>query len=516
VFVSLIYNAALLLVMVLVYDLLARHLRVRPLTFKLLTGLVLGGIAIAVMASALRMDDGVIFDTRSVVLSMGSLFYGTIPGLVAAAIAGLYRAAQGGGGAVMGVSVIAASVAIGIIWRKWRHIADRDPGILELYVFGLTVHAVMLLLTTTLPDPVATLRDIALPVIIVYPLASVLVGLLMIESRRRRRSDAALQESQQRFEAFAEHVPGRLWIRDADLRYLYVNPRLAAEFGVPEAELVGKRPEELWDEVTSSQAVELCRQALAEGSVDFVQQWPLEDGAPYLKSHVFSIPGADGRAMIGGLVFDVTMERSAEQELIRHAEQLRRTLEGAVLAISHLVESRDPYTAGHQRRVAELACAIGRQLGLSEDELEGLRLSALVHDIGKVSVPAEILARPGRIQENEVLLIREHPQVGHDILSRIDFERPVAGIVLQHHERLDGSGYPAGLAGSEILPEARVLAVADVFEAMVSHRPYRPALLEEEALAELTAGAGVRYDPDVVAACVRLVGDGFKLPAAGD
>ena len=448
--VSLIYNAALLLVLTLVYDLLARHLRAATLSFKLLTGLVLGIIAIAGMFAALRLDDGVIFDTRSVILSMGGLFYGTIPGLIAGLIAAAYRASQGGSGAIMGVSVIASSVAIGILWRRWRHIAARDPGILELYVFGLTVHGVMLLLTSTLPDPIATLREIAIPVIVVYPLASVLVGLLMVDSRRRRRADSALRQSQQRFEAFAEHLPGRLWIRDADLRYLYVNPRFTTDLGIPVEELIGRRPNDVWDEPTSRQAVELCERALAEGAVDSVQQWPEDEGAPYYRSHVFAMREPGESAMIGGLVFDVTLEFTAEQQLMEHAENLRRTLEGAVLAISHLVESRDPYTAGHQRRVAQLACAIGRSVGFSEAELDGLRLSAVVHDLGKIAIPAEILSRPGRLSKGEFELVKQHSQIGHDILGDIEFDWPIAAMVLQHHERLDGSGYPAGLVGDEI------------------------------------------------------------------
>ena len=175
-------------------------------------------------------------------------------------------------------------------------------------------------------------------------------------------------------------------------------------------------------------------------------------------------------------MFDVTSEHTAEQELKRHAERLQRTLEGAVLAVSHIAEARDPYTAGHQRRVAELATAIAGRMGLTADETEGLRLAALIHDIGKIAVPAEILSKPGRLTETEFTLIKGHSEAGYAIISDIEFEQPVADIVLQHHERLDGSGYPQGLSGDAIGMEARVLAVADVYEAMVSHRPYRAAL----------------------------------------
>jgi putative nucleotidyltransferase with HDIG domain len=172
--------------------------------------------------------------------------------------------------------------------------------------------------------------------------------------------------------------------------------------------------------------------------------------------------------------------------------------------MSLVVETRDPYTAGHERRVAELAVAIAAEMGMPPDELHGLRLAALIHDIGKIAVPAEILAKPGRLSDVEFNLIRQHPASGFDILEVIDFGRPVAEFVLQHHERLDGSGYPRGLAGDQVLPEARIIAVADVVEAMSSHRPYRAALGLDAALDEVCGQAGVKYDAAVVAACVRL------------
>jgi HD-GYP domain-containing protein (c-di-GMP phosphodiesterase class II) len=201
---------------------------------------------------------------------------------------------------------------------------------------------------------------------------------------------------------------------------------------------------------------------------------------------------------------DISERRLAEGELLRHAEQLRRTVEGAVLAMSHMVESRDPYTAGHERRVAELATAIGAEMGMAGEELDALRLASTIHDIGKIAVPAEILAKPGRLSELEFSLIQVHPTTGFEILSDVDFGFPVAELVLQHHERLDGSGYPRGLEGEEIMAEARILAVADVVEAMASHRPYRAALRLEDALAEIEAGAGIRYDARVCEAAIRL------------
>ena len=186
------------------------------------------------------------------------------------------------------------------------------------------------------------------------------------------------------------------------------------------------------------------------------------------------------------------------------ASRLQRSMEATVMAMAYTVEKRDPYTAGHQARVAQLAVAIGREMGLPEERLHGIGLGASIHDIGKIYMPAEILNRPGRLNEHEIGLIRTHPTVGYDIVKDIEFPWPIRDMIVQHHERIDGSGYPAGLKGEEIILEARILAVADVVEAMSSHRPYRPALGPARALQEIRLWSGVAYDPAVVVACLRL------------
>jgi putative nucleotidyltransferase with HDIG domain len=170
-----------------------------------------------------------------------------------------------------------------------------------------------------------------------------------------------------------------------------------------------------------------------------------------------------------------------------------------------VVETRDPYTAGHQRRVADIASAIGREMDLSEWAIRGIRVAGLLHDIGKLSVPAEILTKPGKLNATEFTIIKSHSQVSYDILEMIEFPWPVKEAILQHHERLDGSGYPNGLTGDDITLEARILGVADVVEAISSHRPYRPALGMEQALRELLNKKGVLYDPKVVEACLKLI-----------
>lgn len=193
-------------------------------------------------------------------------------------------------------------------------------------------------------------------------------------------------------------------------------------------------------------------------------------------------------------------------------ESLQKALEGSIHAMALTVETRDPYTAGHQQRVANLATAIAQEMGLTRDQIEGIHMAGLIHDLGKISVPAEILSKPGRISKIEFDLIKTHPRVGYEILKSIEFPWPLAQMVLQHHERIDGSGYPAGIEGKDILLGARILGVADVIEAMASHRPYRPALGIDRALSEISDNNGKLYDPDVVEACLNLfLKKGFRL-----
>jgi putative nucleotidyltransferase with HDIG domain len=213
--------------------------------------------------------------------------------------------------------------------------------------------------------------------------------------------------------------------------------------------------------------------------------------------------GEDITFVLEMIEFD-RQRRAGEAALLKSEADLRRGLDATIAAVAAAVETRDPYTAGHQRRVAELATAIAGEMGMEPSRVEGLRLGALIHDIGKLQIPAEIQVKPRRLSELEFELVKTHAQAGYDIIKGVEFPWPIAQMVLQHHERLDGSGYPQGLKGDAIIPEARILAIADVVEAMASHRPYRPALGVDVALTEIEAKRGTAFDARAVDACLRL------------
>lgn len=285
---------------------------------------------------------------------------------------------------------------------------------------------------------------------------------------------------------------------------------------------------------------------IARGVVDHPAFAPVKDlvTRPGYVSNL-ALPLLDGNSVIGALsihaseadAFDdaevlllqelaedlaygiVTLRTREERDRIAHAHEyhveiLHKSLEDSIQAIAATVEMRDPYTAGHQKRVAELAVALAREMGLPEKRIHGLHLAGVVHDLGKISVPAEILAKPGKLMPIEFEMIKGHAQTGYEILKDIDFPWPIATIVWQHHERLDGSGYPQGLKGGDILLESSILAVADVVEAMASHRPYRPTLGIDVALREIEGGRGTKYDPAVADACLKLFREGSYALAA--
>ncbi|MDO9317817.1 MAG: MASE3 domain-containing protein [Gammaproteobacteria bacterium] len=333
-----------------------------------------------------------------------------------------------------------------------------------------------------------------------------------------RRNEQTLRESEQRFRSMIEQTGSGVYIR-RDGRYIYVNPSYCQIVGWTAEQLVGEEVLRFVDPEDKEQ-LERIRNAWTELHTGAQQSASYEvstirgDGSHIeLGLHTKLLTWEDGQPATIVIVNDISERKRNEAQIAAYVLQLEGSMKGTLQAVSNMVELRDPYTAGHERRVGIIAEQIALQMGWSPERGETLELVGLVHDIGKIAVPSEILSKPSRLSPMEMELVKLHPQAGYDILKDVPFPVPVAEIIRQHHERMDGSGYPRGLKGDEIMPEARVLAVADVLESMSAHRPYRPALGIDVALAEIESGSGTLYDPEVVQATLRLIREqGYKLP----
>jgi PAS domain S-box-containing protein len=338
----------------------------------------------------------------------------------------------------------------------------------------------------------------------------------IVDITERKLAEEALQESEERYRSVVEHSHGGILIVDDAYRFTYVNDELCRILRYSREEIIGHDFRRFLDDES--------KQLVADR---YARRQRGEEVPPRYEFNIVRKDGEKRRAEISSTVIrdsagkvksvaqilDITKRKRAEEELRQSYVKLQRAFEGTVNALVSAIEIRDPYTAGHQRQVTQLACAIAKEMDLPEEQIEGIRMAGMIHDLGKINVPAEILSKPGPLTELEYGLIKMHPQIGHDVLNGvIEFPWPVAQIVLQHHERMDGSGYPEGLAGEEILLEARILAVADVVEAMASNRPYRAPRGIDEALEEISQNKGVLYDPEVVDACLKVFTEkGFKF-----
>ena len=287
-----------------------------------------------------------------------------------------------------------------------------------------------------------------------------------------------------------------------------VNSSFCKIFGKErQQEIVGHSVSEIWGQEVYEQKIKPCLERCQNGEDINTEDWFDMEGMGTQCLEISYIPYRNSNGVVTHAIMaahNITNRKMAEQELDKSYRNLQKTLEETVNALSALVEMRDPYTAGHQNRVAGIARAIAQELGLSEDAAQGIWVASLIHDIGKVRVPADILSRPAHLSSAEFELIKEHPRTGYEILKKIDFPWPIAEIVLQHHERINGSGYPLGLKGDEILFASRIIGVADVVEAMTYHRPYREALGLDAALDEIKENKGILYDSDVVDACIKV------------
>lgn len=312
----------------------------------------------------------------------------------------------------------------------------------------------------------------------------------------------------ERFQAILDTVDVYMCLINRELQIVWANRRTKEMFG---GDIVGKPCHAACHGSRGpcgESAGCIVRQAFRSGSSDCHETVSAgkNGGKKYFSgiARVIQYDHDGGPLSVVRVYNDITDQVNAEKRLRESLIQLRKNLGGTIQAMAMTVETRDPYTAGHQRRTSDIARCIAGEMGLPEQQVDGIRMAGVIHDLGKISVPAEILSKPGKIGRLEYSLIKNHPQTGYNILQGIDFRWPVAEIVRQHHERLNGSGYPYGLKGDRIMLEARVIGVADVIEAMSSHRPYRPSLGLSMAFDEITRNRGKLYDPDVVDATVRL------------
>ena len=332
---------------------------------------------------------------------------------------------------------------------------------------------------------------------------------------QQKKAEEALRQSQQEFISIFRDNPEAIVYVDEKGDILDINLRFSELFGYSLKEIKGKNinsgiihpPDKI------EEGKDIDNKALLKGYIDFETIRKKKDGTLFPVSLSGSPVIVDGKPRgIIGMFADITERKKTEEQLKESFKKLQKTMEDSIYAISMITEARDAYTAGHQQRVTKLAVALAEEMGFPQDRVEGIKIAALTHDVGKINLPAEILSKPGRLSEIEFNLIKNHSQIGYDILKKIDFLWPVADIVLQHHEKINGSGYPRGLKEDEILLEAKIICVADVVEAMSSHRPYRPALGIDKALEEISQNKGILYDPKVVDICLKLFKEkGFKF-----
>ncbi len=322
----------------------------------------------------------------------------------------------------------------------------------------------------------------------------------------QKNAEKAQLAARERFRCLVEQsIAGIFIIQDG--KFVYVNPRFAEVRGYSSAfELIGKDPLPMIADHDRKTVAEFHRRLLAGEipSINYTFTAMCKDGSSIEVGVHSSLATFGNRPAIIGMLQDISEKKRADELIQQQVKMLEKAFMSTVEVATTLSEMRDPYTAGHERRVAEIAVAISGVLGIEQSRQEGLRVAGYLHDIGKITVPSEILAKPGQLSPTEFLLIKEHAQASYDVLKTVEWPWPVADMVLQHHERMDGSGYPRGLKGDAMLLEARILAVADVVEAMASHRPYRAALGIDAALAEIERGRGEKYDSVVVDACLTL------------
>jgi PAS domain S-box-containing protein len=339
---------------------------------------------------------------------------------------------------------------------------------------------------------------------------------LQQEITDRKRAEKKLAASEDKYRSIVENAVEGVFQTTPEGRYISANPALARMMGYGTAEELIEGVTDISKQYVNPEDRVRFRKGVEETGIirGFETQHYRKDKSLFwISINARTVRDHTGEVLYHeGTTEDITARKTADENLKQNAERLRKALLGTIKALSMTVEARDPYTSGHQARVSQLARAIAQDMALPEDTIDNIRMAGIIHDIGKISVPAEILSRPGKLTDIEFSLIKVHPQSGHDILKDAELPYPIAEIVLQHHEKLDGSGYPQGLKDDQILLESKIIVVTDVVEGMVSHRPYRPALGIPAALEEIEGNKGIFYDEKVVKVCLELFREkGFEF-----
>jgi PAS domain S-box-containing protein len=319
---------------------------------------------------------------------------------------------------------------------------------------------------------------------------------------KRKAAEISLRAAEEKYRSVFDNAQEGIFRATPEGRFIMANPAMAHILGYDSPEeltasitdITGQLYVESGDRKKILEAIE--KQGYTKNPE--IQFRKKDDSIGWVSLTKHAVRDQKGNILYHeGIIVDVTERKE-------NVERLRKALYATVQTIAGIVETRDPYTAGHQRRVANLSGVVAKELGLSDDQIQSLQMAGIIHDVGKISVPAEILSKPTKLTDIEFSLIKSHAQSGYDILKDIEFPWPIARMVLEHHERVNGSGYPNGLTGDKLLIESKILTVADVVESMSSYRPYRPALGIDKALEEISTHKGVFYDPVVVDACIRL------------
>ena len=332
---------------------------------------------------------------------------------------------------------------------------------------------------------------------------------------KHKQTEAALRDSETLFrKLFEDHAAVELIVDPDTGNIIDANEAAAVFYGWSREQLKQMKIQEI-NTLSPEEIKKEMEKARAKKKIHFEFRHRRADGSVRDVDVFSSKIEVKGKDRLHSIIHDINDRKLAEKQLRESLEQLRRAMQMTIQVLVMAVEIKDPYTAGHQRRATNLARTIATEMGLPPEKIEGLRMAGVIHDIGKITLPTEILSKPTKLSDIELLLIREHVRLGYDILKDVESPWPLAEIVLQHHERMDGSGYPRGLKGEEILIEARILAVADVVEAMASHRPYRAALGLDAALEEIEKNRGLLYDSHAVDTCLRVFREkGYQIEGA--